>query len=1176
MMTTRLSAPRYFFINAAAFLLLLSVGATKTYASKTCPPSSPADIEIELQGAIDNLTTPTPIQCVANPNGPPPRGAQKYPNNGWDSWIDPTFNSWGTGGSLNLPVITAAVGLYRLPKDAVMRKSPPDYQISWVNWWVVFLSAQTGDAVPATYRYTQAPAGRGILSYYKGTEQFSNIYDASVVTSVIAVRYWAYRNGNTDLIRLTQKWLRANWAIDGMAAGTGPVWTYDLAPRLLSNGTTTPIRTPVYPPNKPVSSSQFNPYAPRRPGGGYFYNGHFLALAGPRSVILDGHWNEDGKATLFDRAIESVPSPLQLTENDNQSVILQHLENLWADPQQPWTVRPPANENLYGLNRTNDIPPIMTVINSSAQNTATQNAVSYLMSMMTFVRTSSIHRIIGWDGWRVSMMAYNVNGNRTNIYGIAYHGPTPSDPHQSTATFLYPWTDAKSGGADGWCRLEPPTAADPAHARLHASNQNSDPRKQPAGQPVKEAVMSVPADQPLFHLVLSPGSAPYLDTTPPTNWPPLAPKALPSPVFTPPDTAYGGDVSWVFNGVPEGGAISGDNEGWNWIDSNPNPYSEASWEHQSNFVVGWHQHFFSWPTDTLTVNAGESLYAYVYLDPTHPPSEVMLQWLEPGNGWEHRAFWGADNCNWVGALGTSSRYYMGPLPQPIGDWVRLEVPASIVDLEGRTLGGMAFSLFDGQATWGEAGKNIYGFSDSTMPPPPPTPTPPAYEGNHEVVDCNSVAGWVWDRNSPNTRLNVSVFDDTTGTLIASGVANLFRQDLANAGKGDGVHGFVIPTPTAIKDGQPHNVRVTVTGTNFSLGFTPKSFNSATAGCSVPPATDTVWIEDSIPAGATTVSGGWNWIGSNPTPVSGMSSHQSALMAGGQQHFFQGATSTLQVNVGDKLFTYVYLDPNNPPSEIMLQWFDPAAVGAEWEHRAYWGTNQIGLGIDGSNSRRYMGALPPVGQWVRIEVPASQVGLEGRSLSGMAFAQWDGRVTWDRSGKSAQSWLPPPSSGDTIWVEDSIPAGGVADSANEYWFWSNNNPAPASGSWSHQSSLVSGMHQHQFYGAANTLTLNTGDKLVAYVYLDPNNPPSEVMLQWFDPSTPGVEWEHRAYWGANQIAWGTNGQSTRYYMGTLPAAGQWIRLEVPARSVGIEGHTISGMAFTLFGGRATWDHAGKRP
>jgi hypothetical protein len=464
---------------------------------------------------------------------------------------------------------------------------------------------------------------------------------------------------------------------------------------------------------------------------------------------------------------------------------------------------------------------------------------------------------------------------------------------------------------------------------------------------------------------------------------------------------------------------------------------------------------------------------------------------------------------------------------------------------------------------------VFGQYASMPLPPPPPPSSPAYEGNHEGVDCNSIVGWVWDKTNPNTRLNVSVVDDTTGVLIASGVANVFRQDLLNAGKGDGAHGFIILTPTAIKDGQTHNVRVMVTGTNFS--FSSRGFNSTTAGCSTPPPSDTVWVEDSIPTGATTVSNGWNWIGSNPSPLSGASSHQSTLMAGAQQHYFQGATSTLQVSVGDKLMTYVYLDPANPPSEIMLQWYEPSA---SWEHRAYWGANQItNLGVDGSNSRRFMGALPPTGQWVRLEVPAAAVGLEGRTLTGMGFANWGGRITWDHSGKSAQSWLPPPPPGDTVWIEDGLPIGANPIDDGDGWFWVSVKPTPASGGWAHQSNVVNGLHQHYFTRATATLTVNAGDKLIAYVYLDPQNPPSELMLQWDEGAST---WAHRAYWGANSINYGIDGQPTRYYMGSLPAAGQWIRLEVPASLVGAEGSTINSMAFTLFGGRATWDRAGKKP
>ena len=46
------------------------------------------------------------------------------------------------------------------------------------------------------------------------------------------------------------------------------------------------------------------------------------------------------------------------------------------------------------------------------------------------------------------------------------------------------------------------------------------------------------------------------------------------------------------------------------------------------------------------------------------------------------------------------------------------------------------------------------------------------------------------------------------------------------------------------------------------------------------------------------------------------------------------------------------------------------------------------------------------------------------------------------------------------------------------------------------------------------------------------------------------------------------------MGPLPSVSQWTLLEVPASQVGLEGSILNGMAFTLFGGRATWDTAGR--
>ncbi len=162
----------------------------------------------------------------------------------------------------------------------------------------------------------------------------------------------------------------------------------------------------------------------------------------------------------------------------------------------------------------------------------------------------------------------------------------------------------------------------------------------------------------------------------------------------------------------------------------------------------------------------------------------------------------------------------------------------------------------------------------------------------------------------------------------------------------------------------------------------------------------VWVDDAVPTGGTpgTSSGGsWNWVTGSPAPFSGGKATQSGATTGLNEQWFDNATATLDIGTGDTLYACVYLDPANAPSEVMLGWNN-----GSWEHRAYWGANNITYGISGTESRRYMGPLPAVGQWVRLEVPASQVGLEGSILKGMDFSAYGGRVTWDLAGKTSAS------------------------------------------------------------------------------------------------------------------------------------------------------------------------------
>ncbi|HEY9282590.1 MAG TPA: hypothetical protein VIP46_03960 [Pyrinomonadaceae bacterium] len=335
----------------------------------------------------------------------------------------------------------------------------------------------------------------------------------------------------------------------------------------------------------------------------------------------------------------------------------------------------------------------------------------------------------------------------------------------------------------------------------------------------------------------------------------------------------------------------------------------------------------------------------------------------------------------------------------------------------------------------------------------------------------------------------------------------------------------------------------------------------------------VWVDDGLPAGNVVAAGdggdAWNWTNGNVR--SGASAHASNAVTTQvvHQHYFYYSVpsdSSMTVAAGDTLFAYVYLNPANMPTQVMLQWRDTSGT---WEHRAYWGADRLEWGLNGQPSRLPMGGVPLGGRWARLEVPAALVGMEGQKVTGMAFTLVGGQATWDRAGRVT----PPPPSAETVWVEDSLPDANapVGADGGDSWNWVSDNRW--SGASAHRSNAVTTqvVHQHLFYNAFNRpLHVAAGDALFAYVYLNPANMPSQVMLQWHEPT---AGWNHRAYWGADRLEWGLNGTASRLYMGPVPRSGGWVRLEVPAADVGLQG-AVDGMAFTLVGGQATWDRAGK--
>lgn len=121
------------------------------------------------------------------------------------------------------------------------------------------------------------------------------------------------------------------------------------------------------------------------------------------------------------------------------------------------------------------------------------------------------------------------------------------------------------------------------------------------------------------------------------------------------------------------------------------------------------------------------------------------------------------------------------------------------------------------------------------------------QGYVDGISCNQIWGWAWDPNNPNSPINVDLY--VNDTYAGTATANIFRQDLLNAGKGNGYHGFVFNLPPwATVDGRVSSVKVklpfvplseslnssprpVICGASMFSPYPPSSYTATPAGAS---------------------------------------------------------------------------------------------------------------------------------------------------------------------------------------------------------------------------------------------------------------------------------------------------------------------------------------------------------
>ncbi|MFN5850940.1 MAG: PSD1 and planctomycete cytochrome C domain-containing protein [Pirellulaceae bacterium] len=166
--------------------------------------------------------------------------------------------------------------------------------------------------------------------------------------------------------------------------------------------------------------------------------------------------------------------------------------------------------------------------------------------------------------------------------------------------------------------------------------------------------------------------------------------------------------------------------------------------------------------------------------------------------------------------------------------------------------------------------------------------------------------------------------------------------------------------------------------------------------------------------------------------------------------------------------------------------------------------------------------------------------------------------------------PQPMQSTALWLDEGFIEGGKLTAAGAPLQITDASQGPVFAGGKSVKRKEGGLGQDVWESTGRVLKLPQEPVFTAQVWIDPNDLPKAIMLQYFKGG-----WNHRAVWGDYEIIpWGAPQTPERFAMGGLPEAGKWIELKIPADKLGLKaGDEITGFAVTQHGGTVYWDAVG---